>query len=103
MFSELLQVRGHAGRINFDHKQRTVDLDVKLNAISGHASTVKDAKSMSGGERSYTTICYVLSIGAQLQTPFRLMGSSCRALDFSSSPILTPFPPLFFPLLCALA
>jgi chromosome segregation ATPase len=39
------------------------------------ASTVRDAMNMSGGERSYTTISYVLALGSSLLTPFRLMGS----------------------------
>ncbi len=32
-----------------------------------------DAKQLSGGERSLTTMAFVLALGQSLQTPFRMM------------------------------
>ena len=44
-----------------------------MNAALGHTKSIQDTGQLSGGERSFTTIAFVLALGAALQTPFRLM------------------------------
>ncbi len=73
LFNELLSKRGHRGGVKFDHRGMSLDLDVTMNAALGHTKSVQDTGQLSGGERSFTTIAFVLALGDALQTPFRLM------------------------------
>jgi chromosome segregation ATPase len=38
-----------------------------------NAKTEKDPKSLSGGEKSYSTICLLLSLWASMRNPFRAL------------------------------
>jgi len=44
-------------------------------------SQTKDVKSLSGGERSYTTIALLLALGENLETPFRVFDEFDVFLD----------------------
>jgi hypothetical protein len=73
VFNHLLSKRGHSGGVRFDHHDNKLELDVTMNAALGHTKSIQDTGQLSGGERSFTTIAFVLALGAALQTPFRLM------------------------------
>ena len=53
-----------------DYQAATLELDVKMH---GQGNTVKDTRSMSGGERSYSTLALTLSLGESIESPFRAM------------------------------
>ena len=73
MFSHLIAQRGFQGKLIFDHKK--MEIRVKVNpGGDGERGSRKDPKSLSGGEKSFTQICMLLSV-------WEAMGSPIRALD----------------------
>ena len=50
-------------------------VSLTLNLVSGAASskTLKCENPCSGGERSYTTVAFLLAIGQWTESPFRCM------------------------------
>jgi chromosome segregation ATPase len=62
--------KGHSGRIVVDFKEAKLQLEVK-DGEKGKA--VKDMRSMSGGERSYSTLAFNLSLGDTNESPFSAM------------------------------
>jgi hypothetical protein len=78
-FAELLGMNKYTGELKWAHDDESLDLCVeKANAKGGGKS--KDLKALSGGERSYTTICLLLAFGEALETPV-----SCPALRTDSN------------------
>jgi len=72
-FQYLLSERGFRGKLLFDHRRRFLDLQVepdKTKKEPGGRST----KTLSGGEKSFSSICLLLSI-------WEAMGSPLRCLD----------------------
>jgi chromosome segregation ATPase len=69
-FNYYMAKKGHAGKVLVDYKNATLELDVKMH---GQGQTVKDTRSMSGGERSYSTLALTLSLGESIESPFRAM------------------------------
>lgn len=72
-FNYLLSERGFRGRMLIDHRSRRLALQVEpdeTRKIGGGRET----KTLSGGEKSFASICMLLSI-------WEAMGSSIRCLD----------------------
>jgi len=69
-FNTYLGKKGNAGKITVDYNKGLLVLDVKM---AGSGSTVKDTRSLSGGERSYSTLALTLSLGEAIESPFRAM------------------------------
>ena len=69
-FNTYLGKKGNAGKISVDYGKGLLVLDVKM---AGSGSTVKDTRSLSGGERSYSTLALTLSLGEAIESPFRAM------------------------------
>jgi DNA repair exonuclease SbcCD ATPase subunit len=59
--------------VHFKHDDQTLHFKVVVDQESGNQRKVKDTKSLSGGERSYTTLALLLAVGASVQSPFRCM------------------------------
>ncbi|KAJ2240660.1 Structural maintenance of chromosomes protein 6 [Coemansia sp. RSA 455] len=97
-FSTHLSQRGYTGKLEFDHTQRTLvpkiqtDQDlVSENIVKGGGGRKagsssqqdkaasagrflrKDTKSLSGGEKSFTTICLLLSLWETMNCPVRAL------------------------------
>ncbi|OUM68588.1 hypothetical protein PIROE2DRAFT_39080, partial [Piromyces sp. E2] len=74
IFSELLLRRGYTGSLKFSHSNRQLILKVsyysQVNA-AGNESYEKDPKSLSGGEKSFSTICLLLSLWETMGCPIR--------------------------------
>ena len=49
----------------------TLPQQVTPNANAGEIS--KDMKSLSGGERSFATVCFILSLWDAMESPFRCL------------------------------
>jgi chromosome segregation ATPase len=76
IFSELLSRRGYKGNIEFNHSDRQLILKVQIEDqalvnASGNESYEKDPKSLSGGEKSFSTICLLLSLWETMGCPIR--------------------------------
>ncbi|KFP71985.1 Structural maintenance of chromosomes protein 6, partial [Acanthisitta chloris] len=68
-FDNLLRTRGCSGKIVFDHKNETLTISVQPR----EEASLNDVKSLSGGERSFSTVCFVLSLWSITESPFRCL------------------------------
>ena len=59
---------------------------------SNDGTRVKDVRQLSGGERSYTTLCLLLALGHVIEAPFRLMDEYDVFLDEISRQGRLPLP-----------
>lgn len=72
-FTYLLSERSFRGKLYADHKQKLLDIQVEPDITKRDGSGL-GAKSLSGGEKSFSQICLLLSI-------WEAMGSPIRCLD----------------------
>eukprot|EP00088_Acartia_fossae_P015810 TRINITY_DN1875_c0_g1_i1.p1 TRINITY_DN1875_c0_g1~~TRINITY_DN1875_c0_g1_i1.p1 ORF type:complete len:1073 (-),score=346.26 TRINITY_DN1875_c0_g1_i1:598-3816(-) len=69
-----LEARGFLGVLNFDHKVGTLVIKVNPKDENNAGLDVdRDLKSLSGGERSYTLISFILALWNYLAVPFRIL------------------------------
>ncbi|ORZ28501.1 P-loop containing nucleoside triphosphate hydrolase protein [Lobosporangium transversale] len=76
-FSLQLSQRGYSGDLEFHHQEKSLTIRVETeDQRSGKAGIArdKDPKSLSGGEKSFSTICLLLAL-------WDSMSSSIRCLD----------------------
>jgi structural maintenance of chromosomes protein 6 len=72
-FTYLLSERSFRGKLFADHKQKLLDIQVEPD-ITKKDGSGRQAKTLSGGEKSFSQICLLLSI-------WEAMGSPIRCLD----------------------
>jgi chromosome segregation ATPase len=72
LFQLLLQQRGYNGKMTFDHSTQELKLEVRVSETE-KGSVTKDMKALSGGERSFTTVCFILSLWGIIESPFRML------------------------------
>jgi chromosome segregation ATPase len=71
-FDNILQAKGSAGKLDFEHKEKTLGLTYqKDNADDDNIIT--NITSLSGGERSFSTLAMLIALGATIECPFRVM------------------------------
>ncbi|XP_069706565.1 structural maintenance of chromosomes protein 6 [Phaenicophaeus curvirostris] len=70
-FDRLLRIRACSGKILFDHKNETLSITVQPREEDRAAPS--DVRSLSGGERSFSTVCFVLSLWSITESPFRCL------------------------------
>ncbi|KAM3603130.1 uncharacterized protein V6R79_017017 [Siganus canaliculatus] len=70
-FDSMLAQRGYSGSMTFDHKNET--LSIAVHPGQGQKTDLSDMRSLSGGERSFSTVCFVLSLWAITEAPFRCL------------------------------
>ncbi|KAF9990791.1 Structural maintenance of chromosomes protein 6 [Mortierella antarctica] len=76
-FSLQLSMRGYSGSLTFDHPNKQLNIRVETEDARSNAAGKardKDPKSLSGGEKSFSTICLLLAL-------WDSMSSSIRCLD----------------------
>jgi chromosome segregation ATPase len=71
VFNSLLEMSGGSGRLDFDAERRTLQLIVNPNTADAERADAIDTIALSGGERSTTTIAFVMAVGESVNTPFR--------------------------------
>ncbi|KAG1672939.1 hypothetical protein FOA52_012384 [Chlamydomonas sp. UWO 241] len=60
--------------IEVNHEKREMSLVVKIKGkIDPNTKAVRDLKQLSGGERSYVTVAFLLAVGEASESPFRCM------------------------------
>ncbi|GAB6030556.1 Structural maintenance of chromosomes protein 6 [Chamberlinius hualienensis] len=70
-FAHLYQTRNEeSGIINFDHTKGTLSISVQPN---GNSSKAQNMASLSGGERSFSTVCFILALWEAIDSPFRML------------------------------
>ncbi|KAK3689992.1 hypothetical protein B0T22DRAFT_536776 [Podospora appendiculata] len=72
-FIYLLSERGFRGKLLLDHERKALDLQVEPDKTEKKAAG-RNTKTLSGGEKSFSSICLLLSI-------WEAMGSPLRCLD----------------------
>uniref|UniRef100_A0A4W3I2G6 Structural maintenance of chromosomes protein 6 n=1 Tax=Callorhinchus milii TaxID=7868 RepID=A0A4W3I2G6_CALMI len=70
-FNTMLSQRGYHGKMNFDHKNETLSIAVQPG--EGDKAALSDMRSLSGGERSFSTVCFILSLWDTMESPFRCL------------------------------
>jgi len=68
-FTILLTQKGFHGNLNFDHGAKRLQIEVRPTATA----TNKDTSSLSGGEKSFSTTCLLMSIWQVMETPLCAM------------------------------
>lgn len=72
-FIYLLSERGFRGKLLLDHESKSLDLQVEPDRTEKRAAG-RSTKTLSGGEKSFSSICLLLAI-------WEAMGSPLRCLD----------------------
>ncbi|XP_022097064.1 structural maintenance of chromosomes protein 6-like [Acanthaster planci] len=70
-FIMTLSKRGYNGKITFNHREAELHLTVQPTQGDGMGS--QDMKSLSGGERSFSTVCFIMALWESMETPFRAL------------------------------
>ncbi|XP_070161215.1 structural maintenance of chromosomes protein 6 [Polyergus mexicanus] len=66
-FTDMLSLRQYKGTIVIDHVNKVLDLKVSARDDKKISS---DTRSLSGGERSYSTVAFILALWDCIQLPF---------------------------------
>lgn len=78
-FVQFLSVRGHSGSLQFKRNEKGFMELIITTQMASHKSTdgetyeTKDLRSLSGGERSFTTLAFMLALAEVVQNPIRVM------------------------------
>lgn len=70
-FAAILQLRGYKGFIEIDYRNKELTLDVTPQNTQERETN--DAKTLSGGERSYSTVAFILALWECTSVPFYFM------------------------------
>ncbi|UJR35462.1 hypothetical protein I4U23_028218 [Adineta vaga] len=68
-FTSFLESRNYTGDAIFDHQERTLSLEITPRGDEVH----KDTRSLSGGERSFSTVCFMLALWEVVEMPLRCL------------------------------
>lgn len=72
LFAGYLSQKGFSGSLEFDHEQEK--LTIHVNPSNSHNQKGrKDTSTLSGGERSFSTVCLLLALWDTMESPFRAM------------------------------
>lgn len=74
IFSELMKDRGFQGHMLIDHKSKQLELQVNPDSKRSRGAQGRQTKTLSGGEKSFSTVCMLLAL-------WEAMGSPIRCLD----------------------
>ncbi|KAL1918810.1 uncharacterized protein VTP21DRAFT_2832 [Calcarisporiella thermophila] len=72
-FMYMLSHRGYTGRLKFDHDKRRLDLRIKTDDQRENIKSDKDARSLSGGEKSFSTVCLLMALWEAMGCPIRCL------------------------------
>lgn len=79
-FAACLQIRDYRGFLEYDHKNRSLNINVHIDkiektSIPDDASELskRDIKQLSGGEKSFGTTCFLLSLWDAMGCPIRCL------------------------------
>ncbi|CAA3008732.1 structural maintenance of chromosomes 6B isoform X1 [Olea europaea subsp. europaea] len=71
-FNGHLRRKGICGQIKVSYEEQTLSIEVKMPQDAS-SSSVRDTRGLSGGERSFSTLCFALALHEMTEAPFRAM------------------------------
>ncbi|XP_057952688.1 structural maintenance of chromosomes protein 6B-like isoform X2 [Malania oleifera] len=71
-FNGHLRKKGISGHIKVSYEEKTLAIEVKMPQDAS-SNTVRDTRGLSGGERSFSTLCFALALHEMTEAPFRAM------------------------------
>ncbi|TYH97195.1 hypothetical protein ES332_A12G227700v1 [Gossypium tomentosum] len=71
-FNGHLGKKGISGHINVSYEEKTLSVEVKMPQDVS-STIVRDTRGLSGGERSFSTLCFALALHDMTEAPFRAM------------------------------
>lgn len=80
-FDTLLNQRGYAGKMYFNHTGRLLQISVQPGQ---EGITTNDMRALSGGERSFSTVCFILSLWEEIESPFRCLDEFDVFMDMAN-------------------
>ena len=80
-FNVLLGQRGFVGNMQFNHEQQHLTLLVRPH---DNASQSSDLRALSGGERSFSTVCYVIALWQVIESPLRCLDEFDVFMDMAN-------------------
>ncbi|EJD06049.1 P-loop containing nucleoside triphosphate hydrolase protein [Fomitiporia mediterranea MF3/22] len=72
-FQHHLAMRAYFGKVLFDHDKQKLELKVQTDDQAATQGLNKDPKSLSGGEKSFATICLLLALWEAIGCPIRCL------------------------------
>ena len=74
-FTAQLNIRSFVGRLKINHTEKTLVVKVNPNegSTAGGMNIDRDLKSLSGGERSFTLVSFILALWNVMNPPFRFI------------------------------
>lgn len=75
MFDYYLSQRNHRGTVEFDDEKAEINFQWAKSGSTqlGPESGYTDTRQLSGGEKSFTTLAFLLAMGKVVECPFRVM------------------------------
>lgn len=67
-FTNYLSTRNYNGQLKFNHEEQKLDIIVNPSK-SKEGKETKDLKSLSGGERSFSTVAFLLALWSIVECP----------------------------------
>lgn len=71
-FNRHLLKKGISGKIMVDYDKKLLSVEVKMPQDAS-GNNVRDTRGLSGGERSFSTLCFALALHDMAEAPFRAM------------------------------
>ncbi|KAL7582405.1 hypothetical protein Lser_V15G43696 [Lactuca serriola] len=71
-FNGHLRKKGISGLIKVSYEEQKLSIEVKMPQ-DATSSNVRDTRGLSGGERSFSTLCFALALHEMTEAPFRAM------------------------------
>ncbi|GMH11174.1 hypothetical protein Nepgr_013015 [Nepenthes gracilis] len=64
--------KGISGNIKVSYEEKTLLIEIKMPQDAS-STAVRDTRGLSGGERSFSTLCFSLALHEMIEAPFRAM------------------------------
>ncbi|XP_020973885.1 structural maintenance of chromosomes protein 6B isoform X1 [Arachis ipaensis] len=71
-FNDHLRKKGISGLIKVNYEEKTLSIEVQMPQDASNRA-VRDTRGLSGGERSFSTLCFALALHEMSESPFRAM------------------------------
>lgn len=72
-FIVLLSARGFSGSLDYHHQLRELHLSIRTDGEQNKPEQTRDIKQLSGGEKSFGTTCFLLSLWGSIGAPLRCL------------------------------